>query len=132
MEDKIYQGIKDVLSGFKEVALGYLFGSYLRGDFRDIDVAVLFSKPLEPYESMKLAMRIAGELEREFGHRYQFDVKVLNSSPLYFQHEVIKTGRPVYSRDEKVRTAYEIGVLTEYLDYRDTLMWFDREYLARA
>ena len=81
---------------------------------------------------MKFAMRIGRELERAFKHSFEFDVKILNLSPIYFQHEVVKNGRVVFSRDEAKRIEYEAEVLSNYLDYKDTLEWFDKEFLARA
>ena len=120
------------LSKFRDVEAGYVFGSFLTGKFTDIDVALLISKALSPYESMKLAMRVARALEKALGYRFELDVKVLNSSPIYFQHEVIKNGEVVFCRDDAKRVRYEAGVLSEYLDYKNVLEWFDEKLLARA
>jgi hypothetical protein len=131
LTDEVLQRVGEVLSRFKEIEVGYVFGSSLKGEFEDVDVALLLSKSFPPYESMKFAMRVGRELERALKHSFEFDVKILNLSPAYFQHEVIN-GRVVFCRDEAKRVGYEAEVLSNYLDYRDTLEWFNKELLARA
>jgi hypothetical protein len=132
--DEVLQRIGEILflSRSEEIEVGYVFGSSLRGEFEDVDVALLLSKSFSSYESMKFAMRIGRVLEKAFDHRFEFDVKILNLSPIYFQHEVIKNGKPVFCRDVKGKIRYEARVLSEYLDYRDILEWFNQELLARA
>ncbi len=131
--DKIEKKIARVLSGFAEVEIGYIFGSFSRGrEFNDIDVAILLRKTPPAYEAMKFAMRVARELENALGYKFEFDVKVLNSSPIYFQHEVIKGGKLIFCTDEARRVRYESSVLSEYLDYRGVLDWFDEKLLARV
>ena len=132
MRNETTRKIADGLSNFHEVEVGYVFGSFLTGKFTDIDVALLLSKKLPPYQSMKFAMEVARALEKALGHKFEFDVKVLNSSPIQFQHEVIKNGEVVFCKDETKRVGYEAGVLSEYLDYREVLEWFDKKLLARA
>ena len=129
--NNILQKIDGVLSKFKEIEIAYVFGSFLRGEFRDIDIALVLSKSLAPYDTMKFALNIERELERELRHDFEFDVKILNSAPIYFQYEVIKNGKPVFCRDKVKKIRYEAKVLSEYLDYRDTLDWFNRKLLAR-
>jgi predicted nucleotidyltransferase len=132
VKNEMVEKLAEGLSKFQEVEVGYVFGSFLTGKFTDIDVALLLPKALPPHESMRFAMRVARTLEKALEHRFEFDVKILNSSPIYFRHEVIKNGEVVFCRDEAKRIEYEAGVLSEYLDYRDVLEWFDEKLLARA
>ena len=44
---------------------------------------------------------------------------------------IIKNGKLVFCRDEVKKIRYEAKVLSEYLDYKDTLEWFNRKLLAR-
>jgi len=44
----ILQKIGEVLSKFKEIEIGYVFGSFLKGEFKDIDIALVPSKSLPP------------------------------------------------------------------------------------
>lgn len=131
--EKIDKKIVRVLSEFDEVEIGYIFGSFSRGrEFNDIDVAILLRTAPPAYEAMKSAMRVARELENALGYKFEFDVKVLNFSPIYFQHEVIKKGKLIFCRNEARRVRYETSVLSEYLDYRWVLDWFDEKLLARV
>ena len=115
-----------ILSKYEEITLAYAFGSFLRGEFRDIDIAVLLGKDFAPYKAMKFAMKVGREIEKELGYSYEIDVKVLNHSPVHFQNEVINTGRVIFCRDEKKRLKFEARVLSKYLDYRNTGEWFKR------
>ena len=122
-----------ILAGLKEVDAAYIFGSFLeRKDFNDIDVALLLSESLDPYNSLKFSLRVAGELERQIRPRFEFDVKILNSSPIEFQFEVIKKGQVLFSRDESRRIDYEFEVISAYLDLKYMYDWIDKEFLARA
>ena len=48
---EVMDGIGEVMSRFDEVEMAYIFGSFIRSnDFNDIDVALLVSKELNPYE----------------------------------------------------------------------------------
>ncbi|PKL61790.1 MAG: hypothetical protein CVV31_09700 [Methanomicrobiales archaeon HGW-Methanomicrobiales-2] len=131
-KEEVLRTIRTVLAGFDEIEVGYVFGSFCRGDFGDVDVAILVTGEPTPYQAMRFARRIEREFERGFGYRFEADVKGLNTAPISFQHEVIKSGRSVFSRDRERRVRYEAGVLSRYLDYAETLDWFDRVLLTRT
>lgn len=125
--------IGNIVAGFKEVDATYIFGSFLeREEFNDIDIALLLSEGLDPYKSLKFSLRVAGELERQIKPRFEFDVKILNSSPIEFQFEVIKKGYVIFSRDESRRIDYESEVISVYLDLKYMYDWMDKEFLERA
>jgi len=124
--------IREVIASFFEVEAGYIFGSFCRGDFADVDVAVLITGEPTADRAMRLARKIERHLERALSHRFVVDVKVLNTAPISFQHEVIKSGRQVFSRDRDRTVRYEANVLSLFMDYRDTLEWFDRRLLTKT
>jgi predicted nucleotidyltransferase len=130
--EEVFRTVRTVLAGFDEIEIGYVFGSFCRGDFHDVDVAVFIAGEPAPYQAMRFARGIERELERALGHRFEADVKILNTAPVSFQHEVIRSGRRILSRDRGRTIEYEAGVLSLYLDYKDTLDWFDRVLLTRA
>ena len=131
-KEEVLRTIRMILAGFDEIEVGYVFGTFCRGDFGDVDVAILVTGEPAPYQAMRFARRVERELERGFCYRFEADVKVLNTAPVSFQYEVIKSGRFVLSRDRERRVRYEAGVLSRYLDYAETLDWFDRVLLTRA
>jgi len=131
-KEEVLRTIRTVIAGFDEIEVGYVFGSFCSGDFGDVDVAILVTGEPTPYAAMRFARRVERELERGFCYRFEADVKILNTAPVSFQYEVIKSGRRVFSRDNGRRVRYEAGVLSRYLDYKETLDWFDRVLLTRA
>ena len=125
--------VREVLSKFQEIEFAYCFGSMLKNDtFNDIDVALHVSVDFSPYERVKFSLLVGRELEKAIKPRYEFDVRVLNQSPLYFQYEVIKTGKIIFSRDKVKRVRHETQILSDYLDYRETSNWLDKEFLVRV
>ena len=125
--------ISRILAGLKEVNTVSIFGSFLeKEDFNDIDVALLLSESLDSYKSLKFSLKVAGELERQIKPRFEFDVKILNNSPIELQFEVIKKGRVIFSRDESSRIDYESEVISTYLDLKYMYDLIDKEFLARV
>ena len=94
-------------------------------------MALYASADFSPYEGVKFCLRVGRELERTIRPRFEFDVRFLNQAPLHFQYEVIKTGKLIFFRDEVKRIRYEAGLISSYLDYKETSDWLDREFLRR-
>jgi predicted nucleotidyltransferase len=130
---RILAEIKHMLSEFKEIDASYVFGSFLKTDrFNDIDIAILVSNELTAYEKLKFELKVAGELERNIKPRVEFDVKILNYSPVYFQYEAVKNGVAAYVKDQDKRVEYEAHLISDYLDLKEMYEFIDKEYLARA
>lgn len=130
---KITEEIGRILSEFDIIEVVYVFGSFVHNpDFNDVDVALLISKKLKPYERFKLKMKVARELERKIKPRFEFDVKILNYSPLEFQYEVLKTGKAVFIRNASSKIEYEAGTISKYLDFRDIVKEIDKSFLAEV
>lgn len=130
---EIMRKIGEVISRFDDVEVAYIFGSFLECDkFNDIDIAIFLSKELNPYRRFKFAMEVARELERGIKPRLEFDVKILNYSPVEFQHEVLKKGMVVFLRDENRRIEYESRLISTYLDFKGMYEFLDKKFLARV
>lgn len=118
-KERMVNEISRCLSGVEDLLLGYLYGSFLvRNDFNDIDIGLLVAGERTPYELFKYAMKIASDLERCITPRCEVDLRVLNTAPVEFQYEVVKTGQVVFARDENLRVAFEADVLAKYLDLK--------------
>lgn len=113
--------IQEFFQNRQEIILVYLFGSVLNEvNCRDIDIGVVIdTKNLAgEFQKLKYELAISRELESFLGPPYQeIDLKVLNSAPLYFQYEVIKSGEIIFSKSEKERVIYEAQLQIEYLDF---------------
>ncbi len=107
--------IVDVLNGRGEVVFAYLHGSFLEGNFRDIDVAIY----LNELKGTKDALRYELALERVLEEVISFpvDVRILNIAPLPFRFGVIKQGLLLFSRDEGVRCDFECLTFVEHHDF---------------
>jgi len=119
MEDKVKK-LAMLFESEKRVLVAYLFGSYARGletPRSDVDIAVLLSevpeRPLEYYL----------HLERELAKVLEMDVDLvfLNDAPPLLKYQMIKYGRLLFSRDERVRVMFEAKSLCEYLDFSRVL-----------
>lgn len=129
--ERIIKEIGRCLSGFDDLLLGYLYGSFLvRSDFHDIDGGLVVSGRRRPYELFRYAMEIASDVERCITPRYEVDLRILNTAPVEFRYEVVKTGRVVFARDESLRIAFETDVLSKYLDLKPLYDRMDRALLA--
>ena len=128
---EVMDEIGKIVSGFGCVRAAYVFGSYIHNDdFNDIDVALLISKEPNPYASFKFEMKVARELEQRINPRFEFDVKILNHSPIGFQYEVLKNGEAVFLRDRTENIEYEFEVISNYLDFQTTAGYLNKKFLA--
>ena len=111
-KERMIKEISRCLSGFEDLLLGYLYGSFLvRNDFHDIDIGILLSGERKPYELFKYSMTIASDLERCITPRFDVDLRILNNAPVEFQYEVVRRGRAVFARDEGLRIAFEADLM---------------------
>lgn len=148
MKSEILNKIKEVLTAHDNIAFAYVFGSFVKAQkkisesnkksFNDIDVAVYLSYPLITgnnksvlrdsekdvlHNSLLLELRIENELE-EILHT-PVDVRIINSSPLAFQYNVIKDGKVLIDNDKNLRADFEGLVFKKYFDY----VYIRNEYL---
>ena len=129
---EIEKKVGEAISRFEDVAIAYIFGSFLDSEkFNDIDVAIVLNRELNAYNRFKFAMGIARELEKEIKPRFEFDIKILNYSPIDFQHEVLKKGILIFKRDENRRIEYEATLISTYLDIKYMYEFLDKKFLAR-
>ena len=129
MEDKVKK-LAMLFESEKRVLVAYLFGSYARGletPRSDVDIAVLLSevpeRPLEYY--LHLEHELAKVLEMDV------DLVFLNDAPPLLKYQVIKYGKLLFSRDERVRVMFEAKSLCEYLDFSRVLRRYDECFMKR-
>ena len=120
------KALSPVLEEYPQIRLGYVFGSYLcREHFRDVDIAVLLDQdfPQESLERDGLGCRIGQALQLGC----DVDLKIMNGAPIEFRYTIVRSGSLFFARSERDRINFEIGVMDEFLDYRETLSWFDTQ-----
>ena len=131
--ERIAQEITRVFAARNENATAvYLFGSIARGEGRpnsDVDVAVLYGKPVEAgLAGLKLAL--AGDLEERLGRRV--DLVVLDSQPPDFVHRVLRDGLLVLENNRSARIRFEVNARNEYFDVLPMLRRYRRPPGVRA
>nr|NIQ07681.1 nucleotidyltransferase domain-containing protein [Candidatus Korarchaeota archaeon]NIU85310.1 hypothetical protein [Candidatus Thorarchaeota archaeon]NIW15410.1 hypothetical protein [Candidatus Thorarchaeota archaeon]NIW53354.1 hypothetical protein [Candidatus Korarchaeota archaeon] len=109
----------------EELLVGYLYGSFARGnttDRSDIDIGVLISEDFEtgPLYESKLSVKIESTITTQ----RDVEVRVLNDQPLRFLHQVLKYGKMFYCKDEIARIRFETRVYDKYIDFKP----FIKEY----
>jgi predicted nucleotidyltransferase len=118
MLDEITKTIRDYAAARPEIIAAYLFGSVLRrANPNDIDVAFLVrSDAIDESEyPFGYLAGLASDLMAAM-HRSDVDVVILNQASPLLCMQVLRTGRPVFSRNEEERLRYEQRVRDRYID----------------
>jgi predicted nucleotidyltransferase len=101
------------------VDAAYVYGSVARGTmtpFSDVDIALLLTTHLPPYERLRLELTIQGEIEAACGFS-PVDVRAINQAPLLVQGRIVQEGILVYDRDRARRIAFEVATRKRYFDF---------------
>jgi len=124
-KEKVIEEISRTLGKRGEIIFSYIHGSFVEGDFRDVDVAVYLKEE-------EKALRYELNLERRIEDTIDFpvDVRILNDAPLSFRFNVIKNGILLFSKNEKIRCDFETLSTVEYHDFEYLREEFRREALG--
>lgn len=126
------------------ISLVYLFGSQKDSALRmleggrveitdplaDIDVGVVFTRPLPPRGRHEIYAGVYRDLADLFDP-YQLDLVFLEENHSVFQAEALK-GYCVYWRDQDTRNRYEEDILRRAADFRPFLERYYEELLAEV
>lgn len=135
--NRILSQLKDVVPSIvarHQVDAAYAFGSVARGTvtpFSDVDVALLLTKLLPPYEQLQLELLVQGEIEDASG-LYPVDVRAINRAPLMLQGRIVQHGILLYERDRARRVAFEVVTRKRYFDFAPVARRLRDAYLARV
>lgn len=112
----VAEKLRGALYAYDRIIFAYLHGSFLKGRFRDVDVAVYLREPVDKGYALKYEMMLERELEDEIC--LPVDVRILNLAPLSFRFGAIKNGVLLFSRDESRRVEFECRTIDEYHDFK--------------
>jgi len=115
-KEKIESKIIDILSQEDIVQFAYVYGSFLKDRFHDIDIAVYLKDGVSEKERIEFEMRKGVELSKDLG--FEVDLRVLNGRKIIFLHQVLKNGKLLVCNDEKKRVEFESEVYSKYLDIK--------------
>ncbi len=122
--EKVVKKLADILKKREEVIFAYIHGSFLKGNFRDVDVAIYLTESRDVFYEIEL------EVELEETLKLPVDVRILNSAPLSFRFGVIKNGLILFSKDEQARVEFETRTISEYHDFAYFRKRYRREVLG--
>jgi predicted nucleotidyltransferase len=104
--------LAEALRREERVALAFLFGSFLEGVFRDVDVAVYLSGEVDLLDAAAYAEELSSRLTALVG--LPVDVVVLNFAPTWLRRRAF-SGRELVVKDELLYAALWANVLDEEL-----------------
>lgn len=133
------ENIRSALSRHADVRFAYLFGSTAKGEDRadsDVDVAIFLgserdrrgvgseSEVADRLDRARRALALEGELERALGRPVQ--VVALDDAPLGLVHNVLRSGRLVFSSDYQAYRRFFVSHARRYYDMEPARRVFDR------
>jgi predicted nucleotidyltransferase len=122
------------LSTVPEVVLGFLFGSYARGQGRpdsDVDCAVLLADVVPSGVYFDARLRLIDGLARATG-RDDVDVAILNEAPLALAYRVLRDGKLLFCRAHAAYVQYRVRTLNLYFDFAPLLERHQAMFLKRV
>lgn len=116
------------------VDVAYAFGSVVRGTvtpFSDVDIALLLTTPLPPYDQLQLELTLQGEIEDTSGLS-PVDVRAINRAPLLVRGRIVQQGIVLYERDRARRMAFEVATRKQYFDFAPVARRLRDAFLERV
>ncbi|MBD3214851.1 MAG: nucleotidyltransferase [Candidatus Lokiarchaeota archaeon] len=118
---------------YKKILIAYLYGSCAvekHTKFSDIDISVVLINDFE--EPPLYFAQLANKFEKAFHNKINIDLRILNKQPPHFLFQVIKTGEIIYYRDRNFKDEFELRVITQYLDIKPLLDYFDNLFVKEV
>lgn len=111
IEKKVLEQIKEFLVQRLSPSLIILFGSAIKGNFRedsDFDIAFFSDMEIDAYRIFLLAQELADLVSRDV------DLVNLKETSIVFRAQIVGTGEVIYSKNQILETEYKIRTLKEY------------------
>lgn len=116
------------------VDAAYVYGSVARGTmtpFSDVDLALLLTTPLLPYERLKMELTIQGDVEAACGLS-PVDVRAINEAPLTVRGRIVQQGVLIHEQDRARRVAFEVATRKRYFDFAPVARRLRDAFLERV
>ena len=125
-KERIAQQLAEKLKAKPEVRFAFVYGSFLRGTFRDIDVGVFLEESQVPLEEqLEYQLNLLEELSPLT--EYPLDVRVINGAPLAFRYNVT-CGRLLFTRDEALLAQFIERTRDQYFDFLPVIEKYLEEF----
>jgi predicted nucleotidyltransferase len=120
---KLVERMRPLLSGYRQIAAAWLFGSAARGELRpdsDIDVGILLRDPqATAADEYLLLAELTARLEVIAAPR-PVDVVLLEHQGPVFAHEALIDGLLIVEPDPARRATFEATAVMRGIDFRPT------------
>ena len=122
---EIVNSISTCLFQHDEIFAAYIFGSFITQEaFADIDLGILLRHGYE--DILEYEIELESKLEKLV--KFGIDVRVLNSAPVSFSQNVIRSGQVIVDTEPNRRSDFEGYTLKKYFDFAR----FRRRYLSEV
>ena len=123
--EEVEEQLRPLFSADQRVVAAYVFGSLARGDsgsLSDVDVGVLLrdASDVPLLYKPELLTAIMQALGRD-----DVDLVILNNSPAFLKHRILRDGVCFFERDRTLRSSFQARAYSEYFDLQPFL---DRVY----
>ena len=130
--EKIPELVK-LLKNDKTIVAFYTFGSAASGNLRplsDLDFAVLLSVQLNKHEIFEKNLDLIGTIENVLKTE-EFDLVILNTAPMRFAYNILKTGKLEFFKDRNVLIDFIEKTNKMYLDFKFFREQFGKTFLEK-
>ncbi len=125
--------LTELIRADKEVVAFYLFGSAASGKLKplsDLDFAVLLNQKLSKTEILEKNLELIGIISEHL-NTDEFDLVILNTAPQRFVHNILKTGKLQFCKNNTFLIDFMEMNNKMYLDFRYFRDQFDEIFLKR-
>ena len=125
-KEEIAQQLAEKLKAKPEVLFAFVYGSFLEGTFRDIDVGIFLEESQVPLEEqLEYQLNLLEELSPLT--EYPLDVRVINGAPLAFRYN-FTCGRLLFTRDEALLAQLIERTRDQYFDFLPVIEKYLEEF----
>ena len=119
MTVQILHSLQAVLREFSndhaEAVAAYVFGSLATGKERagsDIDIAIITNKKIPGVTKINWETELSNAIGKDV------DLVIFNQAGILLRHQILKYGKLIFIRDDRLRIKEEVMARKEYLDLR--------------
>jgi len=98
------------------IKFAYIYGSFLKSKFHDIDIAVYLGEVDDKKEILDFELEKEVELSKML--KIPVDIRVINNAPAHSCYKVIKDGKLLFSKDESATSDFESLILVKHHDFK--------------
>jgi len=124
------ENLKKKLSSRNEIIFSYIHGSFLDNyPFHDIDIAVYVDQEkIISQKAFDYSFQLSLDLSKETG--FEIDIQIMNYVPLGFRHSVLKNGKLLFSKNEKLRLDLIENISLEYIDFYELSLQYIHDVVS--